>query len=337
MLSTENIPQVSVVIPTYNQLGLLEKTIDSVLNQTYQDYEVIVVDDGSQDNTRELVNSFQNRNKRIKYFYQKNKGVSAARNLGITNARGKYIALLDHDDRWLPHYLEESVKFLERDKSIELVFSWVIGVDKADNLIAKRLAKKIRDIVLSIQRDYTYKNKFIKFKDFIFPCFLYYRQYNFALPSTSVFRKRLWLNIGFFDENISFTEDLDFSLRASKKYRFGYINRIGVKYTIHSKNTSLLAKNRELILNACVRVWGKTLENVSPLEKINFSLVKRNISRTRFTLANYLFTKGEFSKARINYRLSLQNRLNLKSIIGVCLLRLFPSFWKRLYALIKKP
>ena len=91
-------PMVSVIIPTFNRAHLIGRAIKSVLNQTYQDFEIIVIDDGSTDNTGEIIRSFTD--KRIKYIkkYKKNKGISVARNIGIKVARGKYIALLDSDD-----------------------------------------------------------------------------------------------------------------------------------------------------------------------------------------------------------------------------------------------
>ena len=93
-------PSVSVIIPVYNSSKWIEKTIESVLCQTYGDLETVIVDDGSTDDTAEIVKKYKNR--AVRYFYQKNKGVSAARNKGIEVAGGKYIALLDHDDLWMP-------------------------------------------------------------------------------------------------------------------------------------------------------------------------------------------------------------------------------------------
>jgi len=103
---------VSVVIPTYNRAHVVGRAIRSVLNQIYQDFEIIVVDDGSTDNTEEVVNCFND--PRICYIrHEQNKGGSAARNTGISMARGKYIAFLDSDDEWLPSKLEKQVKQLD--------------------------------------------------------------------------------------------------------------------------------------------------------------------------------------------------------------------------------
>ena len=112
-------PTVSAIILTYNRANLIEKAIKSVLKQTYQDFEIIVVDDGSTDNTGEIIRGFKD--KRVKYIkkYKENKGSSVARNIGIKVARGKYIALLDSDDEWLPEKLDKQIKILQ-DGSPEL-------------------------------------------------------------------------------------------------------------------------------------------------------------------------------------------------------------------------
>src|SRR4030065_2324353 len=95
--------QVSVIIPTYNRANFLKKAIKSVLHQTFKDFELIVVDDGSSDNTKEIVSRFIKDGAKIKYIYQKNSGgTSNPRNVGIAHASGYYLAFLDSDDQWLP-------------------------------------------------------------------------------------------------------------------------------------------------------------------------------------------------------------------------------------------
>jgi glycosyltransferase involved in cell wall biosynthesis len=111
-------PAVSVIIPTYNRANLLGRSINSILEQTFTDFELIVVDDGSSDNTRELVESFND--PRIFYVrHEKNRGVSAARNTGIKIARGEYIAFNDSDDEWLPQKLDKQVTFFKDNKNSE--------------------------------------------------------------------------------------------------------------------------------------------------------------------------------------------------------------------------
>ena len=108
--------KVSILIPSYNNAHYLPQAIDSALNQTFQDFEIIIIDDGSTDNTREIVERYLKRAPdKIRYIYQDNQGLARARNTGLRHARGEYVALLDADDVWLPARLEETVKILDAD------------------------------------------------------------------------------------------------------------------------------------------------------------------------------------------------------------------------------
>jgi len=107
-------PTVSVIIPTYNRAHLIGRAIQSVLNQTFQDFEIIIIDDSSTDNTDDIIKEFQKKDERIKYIkHNKNKGGSAARNTGIKIAKGEYIAFLDSDDEWLPKKIEKQIKAMK--------------------------------------------------------------------------------------------------------------------------------------------------------------------------------------------------------------------------------
>lgn len=122
----EKNPTVSVIIPTYNRSKMLFRAIQSVLNQTYQDYEVIVVDDGSTDNTEKVIRDLQEKDDRIRYVkHEKNKGGAAARNTGIREASVKYIAFLDSDDEWVPEKLQKQINLIEHSsKQTGVVYSY---------------------------------------------------------------------------------------------------------------------------------------------------------------------------------------------------------------------
>lgn len=113
MCSTE----ISVIIPAYNSAAFIEATLASVLSQTFRHFEIIVVDDGSRDNTQKIIRKWQEREKRIKYFYQENQGVAAARNVGIRKAKGTYITFLDSDDSFEPEFLEKMYAKIEETQS----------------------------------------------------------------------------------------------------------------------------------------------------------------------------------------------------------------------------
>src|SRR5438105_1307294 len=113
------IPKVSIIIPAYNVAQYIGETLDSVIQQSYTDYEAIVINDGSTDGTERALEPFRDR---IIYTRQENRGLSGARNTGLRIARGRYVALLDSDDLWMPHYLEQLVPRLEADPQIDLIF-----------------------------------------------------------------------------------------------------------------------------------------------------------------------------------------------------------------------
>ena len=105
-------PNFSVIIPTYNREDFINSAIDSVWGQTFSDFDLIVIDDGSTDRTRESVEEYQD--SRLRYFYQNNKGVSSARNRGIKESKGKYLAFLDSDDTWVDTKLERTAEYIKK-------------------------------------------------------------------------------------------------------------------------------------------------------------------------------------------------------------------------------
>lgn len=125
-------PRVSVVIPTYNCAKFLGRTIDSALKQTYRDFEIIVVDDGSTDGTQALVAAYK---ESVRYVYQSNQGASAARNAALSRASGEFIAYLDADDLWLPDKLARQVEFLDAHSTCGFVHTEVSVIDEQDTVL----------------------------------------------------------------------------------------------------------------------------------------------------------------------------------------------------------
>jgi glycosyltransferase involved in cell wall biosynthesis len=135
--------KVSVIIPTYNSVRYVTEAIDSVLTQTYRDFEILVVDDGSKDETSEVLTKRYGDS--IRYLYKENGGVSSARNYGIERAEGKYIAFLDADDIWLPEKLEKQVDLLEKHPEVGLCYVSTQRVDEDLNFLNKIEAKSYAD------------------------------------------------------------------------------------------------------------------------------------------------------------------------------------------------
>ena len=183
---------ISVIIPTYNRYTFLEKAIPSVLKQSFRDFELIVVDDGSDDGTEELIHSF--RNKRIRFFYQENRGVSAARNKGILEAKGDVIAFLDSDDYWKEKKLEKQLEFMESTFCL-ICHTRELWYRRGNILNQKKKHRKCSG------------NLFEKSLEM---CSI--------SMSTVMMRKSLFDSIGLFDENLPVCEDYDLWLRVTSKY-----------------------------------------------------------------------------------------------------------------------
>jgi glycosyltransferase involved in cell wall biosynthesis len=192
-------PTVSVIIPTYNRAGLLREAIQSVLNQTYQDFEIIVVDDGSTDNTEEVMRKVDD--DRIIYLkHKQNKGGAAARNTGIKHAKGEYIAFLDSDDLWCLHKLEKQVEILERHEDISFVYSNIMYIDSNGKFKAKGFSLK------RFRSGHLYRETLL-------------REVMCGYPQTWLIRKTCFEDIGDFDIEFKTSHDRDMSVRLAKHYK----------------------------------------------------------------------------------------------------------------------
>ena len=193
-------PKVSVIIPTYNHSDLVKEAIQSVLNQGLTDLEVVVIDDGSIDDTRSVVNEFTDQ--RVKYYYKNNGGRCTARNLGLIKATGQFIAFLDHDDIWPPNYLNAMITPLEKNSEYDVTYTNITVINPDGN--KRELGSPKRR-----QSGWLTKNFFDSS-----PC---------MLPSSSCFRASAWENI-FWDEKLSIVaEDYDVFLRISTKSKFLFV------------------------------------------------------------------------------------------------------------------
>lgn len=192
-------PLVSVIIPTFNRAALVKESIESVLSQTFQDFEIVVIDDGSTDETRETVSNIPS--DKIFYIYQQNTGPAAARNAGIRIAKGKYIAFLDSDDLWLPTKLEKQLELFEKlSPEVGLVHCSVL-LEKGDNLIlakAKARGNPLRDFLLNTDNAYL------------------------STPAILV-KKECFDKTGLFDETRWLSEDMDFCIRIAQNFKVDYV------------------------------------------------------------------------------------------------------------------
>lgn len=211
-LMPENNPLVSVIIPTYNRANVISRALSSVNNQSYEHIEIIVVDDGSTDNTEKLM---EREFPLIHYFKTENKGVSAARNLGVSHASGKYIAFLDSDDEWMPKKIEKQVYYMENNKLL-----WVHGEERW-----------IRNGIRVNQKKVHQKSGGDIFNRSLHLCLV--------SPSTVMIEKKLLVETGGFDERFTVCEDFDLWLRLLINHEVGFISdELIFKYGGHEDQLS---------------------------------------------------------------------------------------------------
>ncbi len=206
-------PWVSVIIPNYNYSQYLREAIDGVLAQTYPEIEIIVVDDGSTDGSREVLDSYGDR---IVAIYQKNGGVSAARNNGVSQSRGEFVAFLDADDVWLPAKIERQMAVFTDDSEIGLVHVGVVEIDGAGNSLFERtdgMAGRVSEALLRFEG----------------PVIL-------GGGSGLMLPRRVFDAAGGFDTRLSTSADWDMFYRISIRYSIGFVPEILLKYRVHSSN-----------------------------------------------------------------------------------------------------
>jgi glycosyltransferase involved in cell wall biosynthesis len=204
---------VSIIIPAYNYGRFILETLESVRSQTFTDFECLVIDNGSTDNTKEIIGEILT-DKRFKYFYQENKGVSAARNRGLREAKGKYVQFLDADDLIQRQKLEQSVNFLESNSSTHLVYSDMRYFRDG----------KSEELYMNYNCSREDQRPWMKYvsgsgKEMMQ---LFLKGNNMVI-SSPVFRAELTGEIGYMDESIGHNEDWDFWLRivlAGKEFHF---------------------------------------------------------------------------------------------------------------------
>jgi glycosyltransferase involved in cell wall biosynthesis len=253
---------VSVVIPTYNYGRYLRDAVDSVLAQTYAPLEVLVIDDGSTDDTADVAASYGDR---IRFIRQQNAGVGAARNNGIALARGEYLAFLDSDDIWLPQKLEKQIARFEADPELGLVHCGAERFDESG--------------VISVWLD--------GLEGWIAPRLLDLDAAVITAGSGIVVPKRVAEDVGGFDVRLPPSEDWDFSYRIAVRYRVGFVREVLVRYRQHGAGIHLNVPRMERGMMAAL---GKAFESPDPNVQ---SMRRRTYGRMHRILAGCYFRRHE--------------------------------------------
>jgi GT2 family glycosyltransferase len=239
-VNTESIaaPKVSIVIPAYNAMTYLPATLASVFQQTFNDFEVLLVDDGSTDSLQTWVAQTVS-DRRVKLISQPNQGLSAARNTGITHSQSEYIAFLDADDLWHPTKLAQQVQWLDDRPTIGLIYNQTAQIDSAGTPTGRVLGSEIAGNILPqmLQRN-------------IIDC-----------PSSVLVRRQCFDRVGLFDRTLRSVEDWDMWIRIAAIYPFAVICQPLVYYRQHSSNMS---KNWRVMEQSFDRVITKAFASAPP-------------------------------------------------------------------------
>lgn len=259
-------PFFSIVIPLYNKENFIQNTLKSVLDQSFQDFEVLIIDDGSTDKSLEKIKSISD--SRIRIFEQENKGVSEARNKGIKEAKANYIAFLDADDYWYPHFLDEMYKYIQALPE-QKVFACAIEF---------QIKNKIIPSVYSIERKGDYQ---------LVDYFKSSLRQSVLCSSSGVFQKSIFEVSGVFNPNYQAGEDTDMWVRIGLHFPVVFIWKIGARYVFAQNSLSLSRK--KLVSKA-------DFEEYIELEKQNPEL-KKFLDYNRFSLG----IENKLSKNQKNF------------------------------------
>ncbi|NJN08500.1 MAG: glycosyltransferase [Richelia sp. RM1_1_1] len=251
-------PVISVIIPAYNAAKTIQETVMSVLNQTFSNLELIVINDGSQDSTLEVLSSIKD--SRLQVFFYENAGISMARNRGIERASGEFISFLDADDIWTPDKLEAQLTALEKNPQAGVAYSWVDYIDEYGNFFHPGNHITINGSA--------YEKMLV--------------QNILENGSNPLIRREALTEVGGFDSSLTPTEDWDMWLRLAQHYDFVTVPSVQILYRISSRSASTNIVKME---NSCLKLIEKSFKNAPA----SLQYLKKN---TLSTLYHYLTFKS---------------------------------------------
>lgn len=295
--------RVSIIIPVYNYGRFLAESLESVLCQDYQNFEVIVVDDGSTDETPEVSARYADR---VRYVRQEHSGIAVARNYGISLAKGEMIAFHDADDVWVKGSLRRRVAMLEQHPELGLIFGDVTVEQYGKVLFPSFLSE--RTILKRIESVRELDNRVV-FSRSVYPDLL--KERFIPIPTILIPRQR-FDEVGLWDPSAEGVEDYEFYIRMAKRFRLGYIDSVLAVCRIHGSNVCCNVPVQNSRRLALLHKY-KNDPDLSPTDRK--ALVNR-ISDLHLESAWCLRRVGDMSAARKHYRLAwTYNRWNYKAFV----------------------
>ena len=287
-------PKVSICIPTYNRKDYLKETLDSIFSQTYKDYEIVIVDDGSTDGTEEMIKKC---GKTIRYYWQKNAGDAATKNNLVELSNGKFITLIDSDDLLVPDAVERMVNAIESQSDEVIVYGPYIRIDAN----GKNFGRCERKLYSGFVTRYLFENIFVH-------------------SCGSMCSKKIFLELGGRDESLKVCSDYEFWLRASLKYRFIALPEPTFKRRRHMENLSKVSSQNCLTeLQVLERFYyEKGGDKIVPR-----NVAMRRLSREEYRVAKSALAERNFTLATDYFHRSFSRFHSLKTLIfwGISVLR----------------
>jgi glycosyltransferase involved in cell wall biosynthesis len=263
-------PKVTVIIPCYNRGKYIAETIESVLNQTYPNVEVVVVDDGSTDDSREVLEQYSDRIRVLEHPGRVNRGQSAALNLGILSSESEYVAFLDSDDLFVPEKIEKQVRFLEGNPQFGLVYANGHAINENGKVIFRFYDKS--------HKEESDPNRVL------LDCY-------FLLPNNALLRRKVLDKAGLFDESLRSAQDHDMAIRVTEVTKIAYLDECLFKYRRHCESISYR--------NAKLR-WSngyKILKKARSRYRYRLSTLLGRLAVLNFRLAQCYREEGNYFKA----------------------------------------
>lgn len=291
--------RVSVIIPTYNRGYIIRRALQSVYSQTWKDFEIIVVDDGSTDNTEVILEEECLRHPNVKYIrHEVNRGVPVARNTGILNSKGEYIAFLDSDDRWFPTKLYEQMRVFQSNREeIGLVYTGYKWYEPNGNVI-----KVIP-----------------KYEGYVFNKLL---SNNFIACSSVVVPRKVLDVVGLFDMHLTANQDYDMWLRIAKKYPIKFVPKLLVEINMHgSDRISINYKNKAISYYNLYLKYKHEIKTLKLEHKYFFSIGRNLIRGGNIKVGRYFLLKAFLNGRNIKYAkclfISFLNDLLLYALLSI--------------------